>query len=270
VGKSILGECRICGEVTKLTFEHVPPESAFNKKGLKIISTNELIKTITEPNREPWNFEGLKYRQQQKGSGGYYLCESCNSKTGKWYVPFYLDFLYGFRSVLKLPELKAEEILQVSAKSFRPLAVFKQIMTMFCDINHFCPSDEKLKAFLLDKNCTEFDCNKYRIFMYVFAGGIQRIHSIAGMLIGNVGLLLSEIVSPPLGFVLYIDLPERLPPYIQLPGCEITEFCHYNYDDVRDASFILPIHECNIYFPADFRTKSELRQSTDEDKAEND
>lgn len=259
--KDVVDICRICGTKTKLTFEHVPPRASFNRQAVKVISADEILQTVTDPNRDPWDFEGLNYSIQQKGSGDYYLCEKCNNNTGKWYVPYYLEFLYGFKGAVKLPDFKAENILQVFASNFRPLAVFKQVMSMFCAINYFCPSDIKLKNFLLNKEVIDFDNKKYRIFMYVFAGGLQRISSLTGIVMADgFQTLLSEIVSPPLGFVLYIDLPENLSPYFQLPGCEITKFCSYDYYDIVDKEIILPIHECNIIFPGDYRTKNEIKQ----------
>lgn len=261
MGKTVIGKCRLCGEETKLTFEHIPPEAAFNNERVKIISGDECLKTITDPSRAPWDFEGLKYTIQQKGNGDYYLCEKCNNNTGAWYVPYYLKFVYGFTSVVNLPGFERENMLQVSAKEVRPLAVFKQIMTMFSDINYFCPSDKRLQQFLLDKDCTDFDCKKYRVFMYVFGGGIQRIHTVAAQAMGDGSIfVLSEIVSPPLGFVLYIDMPEVLPPYFINPGCEITEFCQHSYDETCNMDIVLPIHECNINFPADFRAKEEFNK----------
>lgn len=260
MGKTVIGKCRLCGKETTLTFEHVPPEAAFNNESVKLIDGDECLKTITDLNRAPWDFSGLKYKIQQKGNGDYYLCEKCNNTTGAWYVPYYRNFIYGFTSVADTPGFARETMLRVSAKEIRPLAIFKQIMTMFSDINYFCPSDEKLQRFLLDKDCTDFNCKKYRVFMYVFGGGIQRIETVAAQIMNDgTTLALSEIVSPPLGFVLYIDMPEVLPPYFQNPGCEITEFSKCSYEDICSMDIVLPIHECNIIFPANFKAKEELR-----------
>lgn len=60
----------------------------------------------------------------------------------------------------------------VKSGSFRiddiyPLRIFKAVMTMFCDINHDCFGDERLRQFLIDKESTDFDSKKYTVSMYL-------------------------------------------------------------------------------------------------------
>ena len=47
------GICCICGEYKELTFEHIPPNKAFNYCRAKSIEGAELLKLITEKNRMP-------------------------------------------------------------------------------------------------------------------------------------------------------------------------------------------------------------------------
>lgn len=82
--KKQYGKCKLCGNFTKLTFEHVPPKSAFNDTPVKIVSGEDAISTLGD-DRLPWDFSDLHGRTQQRGKGGYYLCKSCNSITGAWY-----------------------------------------------------------------------------------------------------------------------------------------------------------------------------------------
>ena len=40
MGKEIFGNCKLCGKYKKLTFEHVPPEKAFNSSAVKKFITD--------------------------------------------------------------------------------------------------------------------------------------------------------------------------------------------------------------------------------------
>ena len=92
MSRIIKEKCRLCGEIKPLTFEHVPPKSAFNNRSVKLITGHELFKEEYE-NRLPWEDEGLYGKIQQKGRGGDYLCQECNNNVGSWYVPGYLKFI---------------------------------------------------------------------------------------------------------------------------------------------------------------------------------
>lgn len=50
-----IGVCRLCGRNKELTFEHVPPASAFNNEKVKMIPGDEVIKQISNSNIEPWD-----------------------------------------------------------------------------------------------------------------------------------------------------------------------------------------------------------------------
>ena len=62
------GICHICGEYKKLTYEHIPPEAAFNSQRRKMSTVKELMENKKD-NRAPWDIEGLKYKQFQQGTG---------------------------------------------------------------------------------------------------------------------------------------------------------------------------------------------------------
>ena len=52
----------------KLTYEHIPPEAAFNSQRRKMSTVKELMENKKD-NRAPWDIEGLKYKQFQQGTG---------------------------------------------------------------------------------------------------------------------------------------------------------------------------------------------------------
>lgn len=261
--KSISGECKICGNNKKLTFEHVPPETTFNNKTVKMVTGDVLINAVSSNDRLPWESKELKGRILQRGRGGHYLCEECNSKTGSWYVPYYSEFIHGFHGVLQQIQEKSYDSLYVKTKDIRPLAIFKQIMVMFCDINHGCMGDDSLREFLLNKEAMEFNRKKYRIFAYIHDGELERLNGISCMFVSGIGsIIISEIATYPLGFALYIDLPENYKPQ----GVELTLFSNYDYEDKCDAEITIPKLECNIIFSGDYRTKEEILTCMEESK----
>ncbi len=257
--KPKFGICKLCGKYTVLTYEHVPPKAAFNDAPVKQISGNEAIKSLGE-DRLPWDLSGLYGTIQQRGSGGYYLCHSCNENTGSWYVPYFQNFVQGvFYAVGSIGELSNVTSVQLNAESIRPLPIFKEIMVMFCNINNNCFGDENLRSFLIDKNNNSFDDKKYRVFCYIAKGPIIRMNglSVACKLSPDktsIMLTISELSAMPLGFALYVDLPERFKP----KGCEITLFSNFQYEETAKCDMVLPLLENNTMFSGDYRTKEEI------------
>ncbi len=71
------GECRICGSVDTLSFEHTPPKSAFNNRRVIVAKFEDIIKLGPD--------ETIRGKIEQKGISAYSLCEKCNNNTGAWY-----------------------------------------------------------------------------------------------------------------------------------------------------------------------------------------
>ncbi len=99
MSKKIHGICRLCGYHKKLTYEHIPPKSAFNDQHLVFQTMQNML-------------EGHKNKHFRKGMGEYSLCEKCNNTTGGWYGEAFVDWTrqgldwfdkLGDRSFLSLP-----------------------------------------------------------------------------------------------------------------------------------------------------------------------
>ena len=152
------GTCHICGVYDKLSFEHIPPEKAFNDKPILKAEFNSLIES-------DFGFNPIKGgRIQQRGIGGYTLCESCNVKTGGWYADDFVEWCYQGFLFLKRTEGKVS--MKLPYHIF-PLRVLKQIVTMFFSINgpSFRDQYPDLVKFVLDRE------RKYlnpRIRIYIF------------------------------------------------------------------------------------------------------
>lgn len=248
MSKKIIGKCRLCGkENVELTFEHVPPESAFNNQRVQLINRSDALECLTNPDKRIEDIDKLHYVDQQRGDGGYYLCADCNSKTGKWYVKAYSEFIQSAMKVIAPNDIKHGTCFKLETHGIYPLSILKQVMVMFCDINPTLSEDVYLRNFLLNRNSNEFDKTKYRIFMFGFGGGYLRRSSCFGTFDSNTnsGMIQSEIISPPVGFNLYIDPPENL----KSLDCEITDFAFVPYNKMVDVEFILHTKGTYSMFP---------------------
>jgi hypothetical protein len=78
--KPIIGTCHICSTYRKLSYEHVPPESAFNDTKLRKFGFQQIFGV------EPGELPQKGGKVEQRGAGGYTLCERCNNLTGNGMV----------------------------------------------------------------------------------------------------------------------------------------------------------------------------------------
>ena len=73
----VMGTCRLCSSWGQLSFEHVPPQSAFNDEPVLAIVDGDMFSIGPD--------EEVSGRIQQRGAGGHTLCIKCNPKLGRWY-----------------------------------------------------------------------------------------------------------------------------------------------------------------------------------------
>lgn len=252
------GRCKLCGVLNELTFEHVPPEKAFNSSTVEIFPFKEVIKTMTgNDGRMPWDFTNLKGIPQQKGMGGYYLCRTCNNNTGSWYMRQYCDFAKTLHIMIENECLQVGNCYSFTIREMYPLRLFKAVMTLFCDINNECFGDNNLRTFLLDKESTTFDYNKYKVYMYLTAPNQIRSCPYSVLMRTDMSdpVGVSEISRYPVGFALYIDKPN----YYNAFGLEINDLCNCGYNEKYEIKFKdVPYISLNSQFPADYRTKEEI------------
>jgi hypothetical protein len=241
--KKHFGICHLCGTEGKLSFEHVPPESAFNDQPI-LRSTFEQVLASEHPDE----FDG---GYQRRGAGGYTLCEKCNSDTGSWYVPAFTNWAQqAMRIVIAT---RAKPSLEYSFNLF-PLRVLKQIICMFFSVNgtYFQKVHPDLVRFILNKDSRDLP---ERVRMYAFYTFSNRSRS-AGVLAlakGSNIHTFSEITFPPFGFVLTMNSD---PP--QSGFCEISSFAQFEYRDWRcGITMRLPLMPIYTGFPGDYRTREQ-------------
>ena len=249
--KKIIGKCALCGQLSALTYEHIPPKIAFNTEPTKQFLGTEFI---GDSDRLPWDMRGLRYDNRQQGSGQYSLCSTCNNNTGSWYADSYKQFAYAAAAMMCDPG--ASGASSVTMKSLYPLRIIKQICSMFCSVNVDFPQFDEIRTFVLDKERKGLDPKQYKISMYFTRSAY--IKQLGLTTIGNIetGLFcnVSEITAAPFGFLFYPDASK-----VKDDSCiDITLFSSYGYDESCDIELPLVEKEVNSWLPADFRSRQEI------------
>jgi len=246
------GECRICGNTGKLSYEHVPPRSAFNSNKAFMYLGKEIIGS----ENFPWDLSGKKGRQLQKGIGFYTLCEKCNNNTGHLYGSSFVEFTYqGYKKTSNL-KVESNEWVSLNFTDIYPLRIIKQIIAMFLSVNS--PGLPKVhtefRDLLLSKEKKGLSEKKFGLYIYILRGAILRYVGIGGILFSDKSMrILSEISAPPFGYVLEIN-PKDKSKY-----CDITFFANqYEYNEKKTITLNIPILENNSIFPTDYRTREQI------------
>lgn len=253
---SKIGHCHICGEHGKLSFEHVPPESAFNNR--KVV-TPDARKVFELGNLD--DLKNLSGKQSQRGQGGYTLCGRCNNQTGHWYGSNYAAWAYQGANYLS----RSNGAMQLAYPyHLLPLRVIKQIICMFFSVNspRFREVQPELVRFVLNKDA------KYlppRIKLY--AGYLESDRTRAAGVTGSLQFdpisggshrrVYSENSFPPFSYILSFESP---PPEHEM--LEISFFSRYGYDEFTTLHLPIPVLSIYTPFPGDFRNRETvLRES---------
>lgn len=157
----LVGSCRICGDRTQLTKEHIPPRNSGNKQRHSSHSFDEWIaqNSIEIP-------ESGKIRQG--GIYGYTLCSRCNSFTGTHYGNEYKRWAastLGAISAMPAPaELDTRRdpfgwMLQLGSKEtggIKPGAFVRQVLSMMCSLSgswNLADRNPEIRRIVLDQSC---------------------------------------------------------------------------------------------------------------------
>ncbi len=256
------GRCHICQKESNLTFEHIPPHKAFNYQSARIIVGEELMKTICDENKSPWDYSDLKYVQKQRGVGMHSLCSRCNNLTGKYYGNEYIKFANTvdilFPEILK----RNEKIAGISIEGMNPLLFAKQVLSMFCSTcPHITKKYPEIIELLLNKSKRGIDTNKLRLSMFLLKERRIAYTGVQAMWVSNMGIrVVASIDAYPFGFLLEFD------PKIECVELDITSFLNDYEDTAYNMNFGIPILERNMPFSTDYRTKEEIMACVEENK----
>ena len=155
-----IGKCHLCGVHTTLTYEHVPPRSAFNDQPVRTRLGRHVVEATS------WEeVKNARSKKEPKGAGAYTLCGPCNNNTGDWYSRSYADWAY---QALDLAEKAAVAPSLHFTFHIFPLRVIKQIACMFFSANdpeQFQPEHEDTVRFILNRERRYID-PRFRILAY--------------------------------------------------------------------------------------------------------
>jgi hypothetical protein len=256
------GICKICGSYGPLSFEHVPPEAAFNDGRYYYTAQMEQILKLGDTDFDILSFTNKQYAQKKQGGIGFHsLCIGCNNNTGSWYGKSFVDWVYQSMAII----LKASKNPTLYYPNYIfPLRIIKQVVAMFFSVNYdgFREVHPELVRFLLNKE-EKYLPKSIRIYCYYNIEGANRYigNNVVGSLNDMTPIHLSEITFPPLGFVMTIGAENA--PDSRLT--EISHFASYNYQEWIDhfqKFATLPTHL--PFFPADYRSKEEIIQGMKE------
>jgi hypothetical protein len=250
------GQCRICGGVGRLTEEHIPPKGAFNKARVSLASFEEALALAPG--------EQLRGNYRQGGHRVFSLCATCNNNTGSWYGSPFVRFVHqivriisGARGPRAPPPVRTH-----------PARVLKQIAAMFMSVNGvgFRDANPDLVSFILNKDHRL--APKFRFFLFLTRGGgylkFQPLAARVSFTRGAVQVF-SEIVFPPLGYILTFDTDEA--PAERL--CDITWFGGEPYSSICDVPLRLPVLETYSPLPGDYAPLDQLKQRVEQNKRDN-
>lgn len=209
------GKCAVCGEHGRLSFEHVPPHSAFNSDPIFIQKAEHLF--------QHGSHQFGKRSRSNRGFGRHTLCATCNNHTGDWYARDFSSFVKQAMIIIK--EKKDTQIIE-GRYCIKPLNVLKQITTMFMSANfggHLQP-DPELTQFVLKKSQRHLP-KKYRIYLYSTLSKQKRMMGMQVIRLADGSInKWSEINFQPFGYLLTED---SSPPNDFM--VDITHFSDFEY-----------------------------------------
>jgi hypothetical protein len=245
VRKTKTGTCHICGNIGDLSFEHTPPQKAYNDKRFIKIGLERAISA------HPEELNTLKGPIQQGGIGEHTLCPRCNGDTGRWYAPKFIDWCTQAKDVLNRSNGDAK---LVHSYNIFPLAILKQVVTMFFSINNdtFRKENQELVSFVKNKE-NKYLSDRYHFYTSHNIEGYRRFSGINAQSGSSNITSITEISFPPLGYLMTVDSE-----LIDTPLSEITYFSKYEYSECKTLTLTLPILPTYTIFPGDYRTKDKI------------
>lgn len=261
-----ISRCHICGEIKRMTFEHIPPKSSGNSAPAKIITGEQIISN----GREPWDINGLNYKIFQKGLGKSVLCEHCNNTTGSWYADAYKSFYFQIPFLEVNPPTLEQSLIELKFIEIYPLRVMKQIVCMFMGIcgPHLGDRYPEMRRFVLSQEFKQLDFSKYRFSFFIRRGEWRYPQQLAQFVVfrktelGHINNMVSYIDTPTTEFL----FEEKVNGCIsnELIGIDLHQLAEdFHYDDRATLQVLVPTYERNSWIPYDIRTREEIMADND-------
>jgi hypothetical protein len=261
--------CRVCGRVTDLTFEHLPPSSAGNEGRAEMLGIDEWLQRDETGKPE-------RGKIVQRGSGAYTLCGACNNRAGQLYVPEFKRWtdmagmgLANIRPPLQQLDAALEPAYTTAAfKRVQPARFLKQVTTMILALAApgFPPRHLDLQAFAQDPEWVGLPPN-YQFYLALYCGPIARFNGGAGVLRmtedGAQTTFTLELAHPPFAYILSVDEDS---PAIETGN--ISNFADLGINQTADLELPLRVGFGHTPFPLDLRSKAMLERDRAANEAE--
>jgi hypothetical protein len=229
---TVRGECRICGDYTTLSYEHVPPRCAFNDAPLRSYKLGEWWRLQTEGSAH--------FQNEQRGAGDHLLCKRCNEHVcGAWYVP---ELCKWVRAVAtrwdELPRDASDVVVTIGLRRVFPARFAKQVLAMLLATSRggYVARHKPLRHLVLHRDSTGLP-DEYQLYLSLFNGDTARATSTYDAFFCGRSFEAIELSYPPFSYMLTIGegvVEERLG--------RVSDFLNWRYDQEGEPRLKLPVN----------------------------
>lgn len=242
------GFCRLCGQYKKLSFEHIPPRSAFNDQQRVFQTMQDFV-------------SGRGYSKFRGGIGKYSICEACNNRTGAWYGVAFAD--WARQGLEWLDKIESNTLFDLPYY-IKPLNVIKQIIVMALAMSpeNTVPFESELAGFVLNRE-QKYLPPKEKVYVYFNQDGHPRFASGAVIMntkTGSGAFVRAEISLRPFGYCVCSPVRKTKLLASSQGLCDISWFSEFDYNVWTEVYLRLPLLETHEPFPLDYRTKTEIEE----------
>lgn len=245
--------CRVCGEVKAMTFEHFPPRSAGNRQKVEMLDIMAWFRREDDGSTE-------RGRVLQRGSGAYSLCEDCNNRSGRLYVPELAKWTRIGNAALG--ELDPDRIdgqiepayVVLEIKDVYPGRFVKQMATMILALSPgpVARKQAELREFAKNPQAIGLP-SRYQFYLALNAGPNARYNGGSVVMRGAGMVFALELSFPPFTYILSID--EETP---AIETGNITSFVDVSIDQTASVKMQLKVGFTHTALPLDLRSKAAL------------
>jgi len=255
--------CRVCGEVTDLTFEHLPPRSAGNRQKVELVDIRAWFRREDDGTTE-------RGRISQKGAGALTLCEECNNRAGRLYVPEFRRWVkVGNASLAELEPARVDAqvepaYVELEIQDVRPGRFMKQVATMLLaqSIGGVARKHADLREYARDPEAVGIP-PRYQFYLAFNAGPGARYNG-GSVAMQSSGIVFSvELSFPPFTYILSID--EEGP---AIETGNITNFADLEINQTANVKMQLRLGFSHTPLPLDLRSKAALEEDRRRNEAE--
>lgn len=225
-----IGQCRLCGEIRALSFEHVPPRRAFNDQPVLIQQHKHLF------GDNPYLLG--KSSRSQRGLGEYSLCECCQKNTGDWYARHYVAFAHQLACNIVNPSNGSLTFM------INPYRVFKQCLVLFASAERsgYLLRKPEYRKYLLDPHCT-IRPTDVRLYFYCTTSNTGRFNGWSAQAsISEPSIIqCAEIAFAPIGLVMSFSQ--------RVPNPWLTDITHFSEYADSNQQISIPAHRLALSGP---------------------